>query len=124
MNIKREHTISQVQEAFHELYPGLQVRFYSKPHQDHQGSVSEFEIGSQTPVAEVNSALVEGTIDLSGDQSVAELEHKFHDQFGLNAQIFRRSASLWLQTTRTDDWSLEKANRKGISSVEKSGGTL
>jgi hypothetical protein len=45
--------------------------------------------------------------------TVAELERLFVENFGLNAQVFRRSGTLWLQTSATDNWTLAEQNRKG-----------
>jgi hypothetical protein len=44
---------------------------------------------------------------------VVELECLFEDQFGLFVQVFRRSGNLWLETTVTDSWSLQKQNEQG-----------
>ena len=44
---------------------------------------------------------------------VSELEKAFSDIFGLNVQVFRKSNNMWLQTTITDKWSLEKQNQNG-----------
>ena len=46
-----------------------------------------------------------------------KVESDFRDLFNLNIQIFRKSKDLWLQTSATDDWSLEKQNSKGLHSM-------
>ncbi len=52
------------------------------------------------------------------DMSVSELEQLFLTKYGLNAQVFRRSGNLWLQTSATDHWTLAEQNRKGGHSEE------
>ena len=33
--------------------------------------------------------------------------------FGLSAQVFRLSGDVWLETTSTDNWTLEEQNSTG-----------
>ena len=50
--------------------------------------------------------------------TISDFEDYLSNELGLNAQVFRRSGNLWLQTTKTDSWSLHEANRKGGHSQE------
>lgn len=117
MKISKDKTIGQIQVEFSTLYPGLKLEFYSKKHKDHEGSPKDFQMDSQK-VLESYGALIEGELDLNGEMTVSELEESFETLFGLNIQVFRRSAELWLQTTATDNWTLETQNRKGIHSMQ------
>jgi len=35
------------------------------------------------------------------------------DRFGLAAQVFRKSGRVWLETIRTDNWTLNDQNKHG-----------
>jgi hypothetical protein len=52
-------------------------------------------------------------IDFNGQTTVWELEQEFEKKFGLHIQVFRKSGSIWLETTATDNWSLEQQNEQG-----------
>jgi len=39
------------------------------------------------------------------------------DQFGLHVQIFRKSGDLWLQTSKTDEWTIEHQNARGLETT-------
>ena len=54
--------------------------------------------------------------EVKEDMKVSDFEKMFHDKFGLNVQVFRKSGNLWMQTTSTDHWTLAEQNRKGGSS--------
>jgi len=54
---------------------------------------------------------------ITGEMTVAEFEKMMKDTLKLNVQVFRKSAKIWLQTTSTDHWSLEKQNGKGERST-------
>ena len=45
--------------------------------------------------------------------TVIDLEKKFREVFGLGIQVFRKSGKAWLETTLTDNWTLEEQNRQG-----------
>ena len=45
---------------------------------------------------------------------VAELENDFSGQFGLQVQVFRKSGEVWLQTTKTDNWTLIEQNQAAL----------
>jgi hypothetical protein len=44
---------------------------------------------------------------------VKDLEKIFKDQFSLAMQVFRKSGNLWLETTMTDNWTLQQQNEHG-----------
>ena len=48
-------------------------------------------------------------IELNPKMTVAELEKELL-KHGIFAQVFRKSGDLWLETTQTDGWSLERVN--------------
>ena len=52
---------------------------------------------------------------------VEELERILKKDFGLRAQVFRKSGNLWLETTMTDGWTLAQQNYHGkeLSTTEK-----
>lgn len=54
-----------------------------------------------------------GHISIHGHQKVNTHEHHFRENFGIDNQVFRKSANTWLQTTTTDDWTLAEQNKKG-----------
>ena len=54
-----------------------------------------------------------GSITIGPEMTVDELEQRFMDVYGLSIQVFRKSGKVWLETTITDGWTLEKQNEQG-----------
>jgi hypothetical protein len=52
-------------------------------------------------------------LDINDDTTVTDFENALIDQYGLSAQVFRRSGNLWLETTITDYWTLKQQNDHG-----------
>jgi hypothetical protein len=118
MKIKLEGSIEQFNERFRKIYPGLKLEFYSRAHDAHQGSRAQHQLPGSTDIAKIIKEHSDLSIDISDQITVGELEKSFEEMFGLHVQIYRKSKDLWLQTSSTDDWTLEKQNRKGIHSTQ------
>lgn len=113
MTISDEKKIREVQEEFNEKFPFLKLEFYTEEHEAEEGSPADQKIDPEKTVGEIRRKHSSGDLSINGNQKVSTLEKNFHDTYGLNAQVFRRSGDIWLQTTSTDDWTLAEQNRRG-----------
>ena len=118
MLISNSLTIEDLQKEFRTTFPGLKIEFYKIEHGEEEGSMKADQYSPDALIGAIRESNKEGEIELNPSMTVAEFETKLTEEFDLHAQIFRRSASLWLQTTATDSWTLEVQNRKGIHSME------
>ncbi|PHN01700.1 hypothetical protein [Flavilitoribacter nigricans] len=113
MKITDNKRLIQVQEEFQEDFPFLKIEFYAGQHQAGEGSRAEEKLDPQLTIGEVRSKHREGDLQIDGELEVRQLEKLFFDDYGLNVQVFRQSGHLWMQTSASDHWTLEKQNRKG-----------
>lgn len=118
MVIDNNMTIASIQKSFQDMFGGLKIEFYKSSHEDHEGSKAKDQYEADKTIGDIRTAHGAEVITIDPSVSVGELEQKFHDQLGLNVQVFRRSNTLWLQTSKTDDWSLQEQNRKGLASIQ------
>lgn len=116
MLISDKKKIMEVQREFNARFPYLKIEFYKKEHDTGEGSPARLQLDQRKTLGKVRTVHDEADFEIQPDMKVSELEKTFHDRFGLNAQVFRKSGNLWIQTTSTDDWTLEMQNRKGGSS--------
>ena len=117
MIIQDSKTIKQIQEEFHTMFPGLKIEFYRIPHDQFKGSLKENQYESDLHLFEVREHHNEGEIIINQEMTVRQLEGLFEELYGLHAQVFRKSNYVWLQTSKTDDWTLGEQNRKGLKST-------
>lgn len=115
--ISEEDVLRNIQNKFHEVYPYLKLECYLCPHDQGGGTANNKKLPGDTPIEEIRLIHSFGWIDISEHRIVAEVERDFYRDMGLAIQIFRRSRSGWLQTTRTDDLSLGEQNRIGRESL-------
>ena len=118
MDIDRQKTISDIKREFSELFPGLKIEFFDQPHAKSEGSPAEHQFPDDLKLENISHDEREGQLTITPEMKVAELEKALAEEFGLYAQVYRRSNRLWLQTASTDDWTLEVQNRKGLRSVQ------
>ena len=108
--INDERLISDVQADFNHYYPYLKLEFFPR-----NGNVSKPPqfLSPGTRIDDIVYTMQDGTIQLSDQMTVSELERIFNERFGLRVQVFRKSGNIWLETTRTDKWTLKVQNDHG-----------
>lgn len=103
-------TIEEIQAEFSTHFSFLKIEFYEAEHTTGEGTPETLRVHVEKTIGEARTKHVEGKLSIHGNQKVSTLEKAFHDDYGLNVQVFRRSGNLWLQTTATDDWTLSEQN--------------
>lgn len=112
--VNKNKKLRTIQEEFQKSFPFLKLEFYSNTHKNAEGSTKKSTLNNNLTVGETPKFYEDGIINIEKTMKVCELEKAFSDTFGLNVQVFRKSNDMWLQTTITDNWSLEKQNRSGM----------
>jgi len=117
LKISPEKTLRQIQEEFHREFPFLRIEFFQKPHRTREASAKEDLLDSSLPVGKVSKA--RGEISITDTTKVKELEQKLQKDFHLYAQVFRKAGNIWLETSTTDDWTLEAQQAEGRESEKQ-----
>jgi hypothetical protein len=118
MLIDDHKKIMDLQVEFHQKFPYLKLEFYSGEHKVGETSPAKTHLDGALLLKNVRTIHAEGDLYIRENMSVSELEQLFLTKYGLNAQVFRRSGNLWLQTSATDHWTLAEQDRKGGHSEE------
>lgn len=113
MIITDKKRLVDIQREFQAKFPYLKLEFYTQPHATGVGSSNKVLLPALSKIGDVRTKHNTGDISINGHLKVKSLEQLFHDQYGLNVQVFRRSGEIWLQTTSTDEWTLTEQNNKG-----------
>lgn len=109
--IEKGQSISHLQEQFQNFFPYLKIEFYNTEHKTGEATSKANTIAGHTLLESINPSIEKGEITLTTQLTVSELELQFIQQFGLSAQVFHKSGAVWLQTTRTDHWTLHEQNK-------------
>jgi hypothetical protein len=110
MIIDRETRLKHIQKVFSDNYPYLKLEFFKYAHKLHEPSPKkEMRLPDEKALVQYNQV----EIDVTDNMTVAELEQLFDNKAGLSMQVFRRSGSVWIETSLTDDWTLGQQNSEG-----------
>lgn len=115
--LTKSKTIAEVQAAFSDAYPHLKIEFFSRAHDDKAASWAKYMIFDRTQNLEKIGILKEGVLTLFEDTITGEFEQLLSVRYGLFVQVFRKSMGSWLETTRTDTWTLGEQERNGKESA-------
>lgn len=116
MNLSPSTLTAYIQEVFSEKYPLLKIKFYTRTHKEFEGSRITEEVMENITLNELNSSILTGDIGISKSVTAKQLESEFENKYGLHVQVFRKSGDTWLQTSKTDHWTLEKHQQKAQES--------
>jgi hypothetical protein len=112
LRIAPNRLISDVQRDFNNAFPFLKIEFFRNRNLQPAFTFQQM-LPHNKQLAEGQTALTGGDIEITSTMTVKDLEKIFKDQFSLAVQVFRRSGNLWLETTITDGWTLGLQNQHG-----------
>lgn len=116
LKLNPSSTIKEIKKKFHSQFEGVKIEFYKNSHQENEGSSIQDQLDEDITIAELNPKFQAEVIQFNEENQVIEVENVFKEKLNLNIQVFRRSNDVWLQTSKTDNWTLKVQNQKGINS--------
>ncbi|MBP6812944.1 MAG: hypothetical protein KA138_15555 [Saprospiraceae bacterium] len=121
LNIASDKTMGQVQDEFTSFFPNLKLVFFTKAHDAYKGSPAKFLISGHDTLLSTMSARVPASAVLlmELEMPVWQFERLFENEYGLHVQVFRRSGNTWLETSVSDDLTLEEQEAKAEASLVK-----
>jgi hypothetical protein len=105
--------LREIQSEFSKEFPYLKLEFFQKTHIKREPSPKLRLYSADRKVGTCRKLHNEGTVTIVRNKTVAALEQELWDHFGLSAQVFRKSGNLWIETTLTDLWTLDRQNKEG-----------
>jgi hypothetical protein len=109
--LQSNRTVEQMKEDFNNAFPYLKISFFTKK-QESEGALTE-EVDLSTQLIEVSGVLKEGDMVINSTDTIKEAERKFEKHYGLPVHIFRKQNGVWMDTTITDDLTLQEQNTWG-----------
>lgn len=113
--IKGNRLIKEIQEEFTAEYPFLKLEFFRNGPVQLNRYPADRQISKQRRLKDawINTK-EEGILQIADNMTVFELEKLLMDRYGLATQVFRKSGNIWLETLRTDNWTLRQQNDHGM----------
>ena len=113
LQIDKGSSLKNIQKQFNAFYPFLKIEFFKKIPVDQP--LYRVELFSNNELLKFIEGAPNGivVIDVNRKRTVFEVEIDFEKQLGISAHVFRKSGNVWVETTLTNDWSLEDQNEEG-----------
>ena len=108
LRLQENKTISELKGDFTKMFPHLKLECYYHSHNEGEGSGEADLVDENKTLGEIRSVKADGTFEFDNSVRITDFEDLLRDDFGLNIQVFRKSGDLWLETTISDHWTLEK----------------
>lgn len=102
-------TIGEIQHEFNTLFPYLSLEFYKGELNARKITRRQLEPSVLLKAAGLKEY---GELLLHGEMSVKQVE-LLAAQKGLMIRVNRQSGTVWLETTMTSDWTLNRQNEHG-----------
>jgi hypothetical protein len=109
--IEHETQVNALQEKFNALYPFLQLHFIRTVEENGKPLKKIVKATPEQKLKEITNKLKPGTVSVKETLAVAEVLDDFRNH-GLIVQVYRKSGTLWVETSLTEDWTLERQNRE------------
>jgi hypothetical protein len=116
LKIEEKTLVKDIQDEFNRCYEFLKIEFFRCAHIESELSPDAEKIGPGEKISHFKKTLKPGLIDIGSNRTVAEVEADFRNKFGLSVQVYRRSGDLWIETSKTDHWTLNGQNEEGRES--------
>ncbi|MFM6984163.1 MAG: hypothetical protein ACKOXF_08515 [Chitinophagaceae bacterium] len=118
IDIKSDMMLKDLKKQFHSYYPHLKIEFFSEERNQSGRNSREQMLSNEALLSDIKGFIAQ-KIEFSGDTTVAAFEAMFADMAGLNVQVFRKSGNVYLETSNTDDWTLDQEHKEALSSQVK-----
>lgn len=113
LTIDGARTIQEIQHEFNAAYPYLKLEFFRLPRRREINTSAANLLDRSLTIKDARRRQYDGELEVMDSMKVNELERQLNEQYGLNAQVFRKSGRVWLETTMTDSWTLKTQNDHG-----------
>ena len=113
LKIDDSKQLKEIKLAFNKHFPHLKLEFFSEEHHQGEGSERKAMYDDTLLLKDIRKNHTEGELSIDGHQKTCTFEENFFNHFGVNAQVFRKSGKIWLQTITTDEWTLSQQEHKG-----------
>ncbi len=118
LKIHSDSNINDIKSKFSEAFTGLKIEFFTKSHDRLEGSPREDMVVENVHFSTLNPKIKDNELKVTAEMKVSELESAFETDFGLHVQVFRKMGRNWIETTRTDNYSLQDQMQLSADSLK------
>ncbi len=108
LEINDNLSVSALQVKFSQSFPYLKLEFYTKAHHWQGASDDKKRVPPHTLLGAIRHKTTSGVFNIKSGHKTGQVERDFKTIYGLQVQVFRLQDESWVQTTGTDDLTLQQ----------------
>jgi hypothetical protein len=114
LHLTSETRLNEIQAAFNDAWPCLKIEFFTRRHSFGEGTPVRYLINKRDQVLGNFIALSKALeVEVHGDMKVGDFELLFQEKLNLPVQVYWNPDGIWLETTRSDQYTLDGLNQHG-----------
>jgi hypothetical protein len=113
IEINKHTTLGEISEQFSKYYPFLKIEFFNDSPRLMEASNSGSLLLKSLCVGDIVSLRHTVLLEFHFWNKTGMVESVFQKKVGLEAQVYRRHGDCWIQTSGTDELTLEEQNSIG-----------
>ena len=110
ITINDHRKLHAIQEEFREMFPNLKLEFYKKPSHAKNPHPEKLAGNDGITLGECRSIHTKGTLTISPNMTVADLQSNFDEVYGVHIDVLRRAGSEWVVPSENNSLTLEEQN--------------
>jgi hypothetical protein len=110
-------TIQQINREFKKIFPYLRLEFSKYVQKPGLSSPCLEHFEKDTKLEQMKDNFTPASIFLDRFVTVAQLENRFQQEFGLSAQVFMKKNGGWVDAFYMDSYTLEDLNQMATRPV-------
>ena len=113
LNIHNETSVKDLQGQFSKYYPYLQIQFFRTTYSDKQPGSKTAQVKAEERLMQLMKLYKPVQVNIDEETTVSGLQKIFAD-IGLTILLCRKFGTFWIQTSLTDDWTLDRQNSEAL----------
>jgi hypothetical protein len=114
INISPHTLIRDIQWEFNFFFPFLKIDFFRQAYSTRNKTGKFPCLSGELSIGAAYTKNKEAVITIDDITTMRALEKECAEQFGISVQIYRKLGNIWLETSRTDSWTMKQQNRSGL----------
>jgi len=110
MEIQGNKLVGELQQEFNGYFPFLKIEFYRQRKVDEKNNIEKLNASQKLQL--INGSSDKFVVNIDKNDRITSLKDQFN-KFGIGVLIFRKAGRVWVETTFTEDWTLDRQNSEG-----------
>lgn len=109
LKIDGSQSVGDFRKEFNSTFPFLKIELLRRStNQEEKPGAKGITILPANQLMSKNQV----AFSINGATTVADLKSLFLEKLGIITLVYRKSGTMWIETSLTDDWSLERQNHE------------